>query len=173
MLGRLVHLDVSSSDDVLDEGNDMTRGNTRALAAALLGASLLLGACGGSTTAEAPASQPSASAAPASAAAAEEQGEPAAEASAEGDEGASAAGTWAPPMPTGIDPADDLWVSLGADPATKDADSLAAACASLPLVNYTEEDFQNNFLAFYPMSSLEEWNALIDYVNATLPAYCG
>jgi hypothetical protein len=64
-------------------------------------------------------------------------------------------------------------VSLGADPSTKDAESLANACAALPLPSYTEDDFKNAFLAFYPMSSLEEWNAVVDYINANLPAYCG
>ena len=106
---------------------------------------LLLAACGTSTTAATPTASAPSAAAP-----------------------SAAAGAWNPPRPTGM--TDAMWADYSKDPAGLSPARLAAGCASV--ARPTPAEIDQGLLQQAPGSTPEQWNAYYDFVLAYAAPLC-
>ena len=122
-----------------------------------ISSALLLGGCGGNSTAGATsaAASSAAVAAPASAAAT--------------SAGPVTATEWNPPRPSGVE--DDLWASISADPAASidTPEKLAKNCQGLKPLTPNDIDMM---VEVAPESNAQEWTAFADYAYAYTTQLC-
>ena len=147
--------------------------HSRTSAVAIIGSlaissALLLGGCGGNSTAGATsaAASSAAVAAPASAAAVAAAVAAAASAAAT-SAGPVAATDWNPPRPTGISDAD--WARYGKDPATLTPQQLEKSCSENKPATPEQVD---SITDMYVGSTAEEWTAYADYYMAFYTQLC-
>ena len=118
-----------------------------------ISSALLLGGCGGNSSAET------------TSAAASSVAEPAGAASG----GDVAATEWNPPRPSGVE--DDVWASMGADPAASldTPEKLAKSCQGLNPPSPSDIDA---IVAMAPGSNAQEWTAFGDYMYSYATQFC-
>ena len=118
-----------------------------------ISSALLLGGCGGNSTTAATSSAAAAAAASSGAMSA----------------GPVASTEWNPPRPSGVE--DDVWASMGADPAASldTPEELAKSCQGLKPPRPSDIDA---LVAIAPKSNAQEWTAYGDYMYAYATQFC-